>query len=256
MTGQAEEMSKVNQTPDADRPPNGPSPTAQPPATEPNEPAGESTSNSVDQLQRFADALRRVRSGDEQAITELWDQYFQRLVRLAAKRLPTNLRRVGDEEDIALSAFNSFIAGIRRDQFPDLSGPDNLWGLLITLTGRKVNAHLRHQTRQKRGGGAVRGESVFMETDETEKSPGIGGVSSETMTADLHVELEEACGELLDRLPDPQLRQIAVMRMDGFLVDDIAERLGISKRATERRLQLIRRTWSEAVHSPENQTGE
>ena len=80
------------------------------------------------------------------------DGYFQRLVRLAAKRLPGNLKRMGDEEDIALSAFNSFIAGIRRDQFPDLSGPDNLWGLLITLTGRKVNAHLRHQTRQKRGG--------------------------------------------------------------------------------------------------------
>ncbi len=198
---------------------------------------------------RFADALQRVRSGDDQAIAELWNGYFQRLVRLAAKRLPENLRRTGDEEDIALSAFNSFIAGIRRDQFPDLSGPDNLWGLLITLTGRKVNAHLRHQTRQKRGGGAVRGESVFMDSDDLKRSAGIGGVSGTEMTADLSVELEEACNSLLDQLPDAQLRQIAVMRMDGFLVDEIANLLGLSKRATERRLQLIRRTWSEAAHS-------
>ena len=204
-------------------------------------------SETQNEAAEFVAAMARVREGDDDAIAELWNGYFQRLVRLAARRLPPNLRRAGDEEDIALSAFHSFIAGIRRDQFPDLSGPDNLWGLLITLTGRKVNAHLRHQTRQKRGGGAVRGESVFMDPDETRRSAGISGVSDSMETADLSAELEEACDRLLDQLPDAQLRQIAVMRMDGFLVDEIAERLGLSKRATERRLQLIRRTWTEAA---------
>jgi len=199
------------------------------------------------EAERFSDALLRIRQGDDQAIEELWNGYFQRLVRLAAKRLPENLRRSGDEEDIALSAFNSFIAGVRRDQFPDLSGPDNLWGLLITLTGRKVNAHMRFQTRQKRGGGLVRGESVFLDPNDPQKT-GIGDVSGNSMPADLAIELEDACNTLLEQLPDAQLRQIAVMRMDGFLVEEIAERLGLSKRGTERRLQLIRRTWSEAAH--------
>ncbi|WP_235034213.1 ECF-type sigma factor [Roseiconus lacunae] len=200
-------------------------------------------------LTRFRDALDRVRDGDDEAIAELWESYFQRLVRLAAKRLPANLKRAGDEEDVALSAFNSFIAGIRRDQFPDLSGPDNLWGLLITLTGRKVNAHLRYQTRQKRGGGAVRGESVFIDPDQQNRVAGIGAIAAGGKTADLAIELEEACDSLLEQLPDEQLRQIAVMRMDGFLVDEIADRLQISKRATERRLQLIRRIWSEQAES-------
>ncbi|MCA9138740.1 MAG: hypothetical protein KDB00_18340 [Planctomycetales bacterium] len=225
--------------------------------TPPGQPVGSSGDDAqIDETQRFADALQRVREGDDDAIGELWKGYFERLVRLAAKRLPSNLKRAGDEEDIALSAFNSFIAGIRRDQFPDLVGPDNLWGLLITLTGRKVNAHLRFQTRQKRGGGSVRGESVFMDVDEAKRSQGIAGVSGEQMTADLSVELEEACNNLLDQLPDTQLRQIAVMRMDGFLVDEIADRLGLSKRATERRLQLIRRTWSEAAHSNSGESDE
>ncbi|OYP34484.1 RNA polymerase subunit sigma-70 [Rhodopirellula sp. MGV] len=200
-------------------------------------------------LQQFGDALERVRSGDDDAITVLWNRYFHRLVRLAATRLPANLKRTGDEEDVALSAFNSFIAGVRRDQFPDLSGPDNLWGLLITLTGRKVNAHLRHQTRQKRGGGAVRGESVFIDPDQQDRNAGIGAIAGDQDTADLSVELEEACNSLLDQLPDDQLRQIAVMRMDGFLVDEIAERMELSKRATERRLQLIRRIWTEAAQA-------
>ena len=195
----------------------------------------------------FAQLLARVRDGDDQATSELWESYFQRLVRIAAKRLPSNLKRSGDEEDIAISAFHSFIAGIRRDQYPDLSGPDNLWGLLITLTSRKVNAHLRFQTRQKRGGGNVRGESVFMDARGESSRGGIGDVTGDYAAPDIHAELAEACDGLLNDLPDDQLRQIAVMRMDGYLVDEIAEKLELSKRAVERRLQLIRRTWSEAA---------
>ena len=197
------------------------------------------------QQNKFDELLVAVREGNDDAITELWNSYFQRLVRLAATRLPKNLRRTGDEEDIALSAFHSFIAGIRDERFPDLSGPNNLWGLLITLTSRKLNAHLRHQMRQKRGGGAVRGESVFADSAGEMNRAGIGAVGQDAQTPDLHAELAEACDELLNQLPDDQLRQIAIMRMDGFLVDEIAERLEISKRAVERRLQLIRKTWSE-----------
>lgn len=195
----------------------------------------------------FADMLSLVRQGDDQATAKLWEDYFQQLVRIAAKRLPINLRRSGDEEDIALSAFHSFIAGIRRDQFPDLAGPENLWGLLITLTSRKSQAHLRRQTRQKRGGGSVRGESVFINPAGETTGGGIGGVSGGSQSADIRAELAEACDALLDQLDDEQLKQIAIMRMDGYLVDEIATRLEISKRAVERRLQLIRRTWSEQV---------
>ncbi|TWU49151.1 ECF sigma factor [Rubripirellula reticaptiva] len=193
----------------------------------------------------FAELLEKVRDGDEQATTQLWESYFQQLVRVAAKRLPLNLRRSGDEEDIAISAFHSFIAGIRRDQFPDLSGPENLWGLLITLTSRKSQAHLRRQTRQKRGGGKVRGESVFLNHAGELTSGGIGGITGGSDAADIHAELAEACDGLLDQLEDEQLKQIAIMRMDGYLVDEIATRLELSKRAVERRLQLIRRTWTE-----------
>lgn len=199
--------------------------------------------------QEFTELLDRVREGDDQAIAKLWDDYYHQLVRIAAKRLPANLRRTGDEEDVALSAFNSFIAGIRGDHFPDLSGRDNLWGLLITLTGRKVHAHLRYQTRQKRGGGAVRGESVFMDKAGDLKAGGIGGVTGDAQAADIHAELAEACDDLLNQLDDEQLKQIAVMRMDGYLVDEIAQRLELSKRAVERRLQLIRRTWTEQTDS-------
>ncbi|MEM1068432.1 MAG: ECF-type sigma factor [Planctomycetota bacterium] len=203
-------------------------------------------SRSNHSIEQFNELMDRVRTGDEAAVTDLWNDYYQQLVRMAAVRLPGGLKRSGDEEDIALSAFHSFIAGVRQDRFPDLSGPDNLWGLLITLTGRKVHAHMRHQTRKKRGGGAVRGESVFLDPSGEEKSSGIGGVTGSSEAADIRAELAEACDVLLEQLGDEQLQQIAIMRMDGYLVDEIAKQLDLSKRAVERRLQLIRKVWSEA----------
>jgi DNA-directed RNA polymerase specialized sigma24 family protein len=78
---------------------------------------------------------------------------------------------------------------------------------------------------------------------------GISEITGKNAAPDLHAELAEACEGLLCELADDQLRQIAVMRMDGYLVDEIAEKLQLSKRAVERRLQLIRRTWSERAES-------
>jgi DNA-directed RNA polymerase specialized sigma24 family protein len=197
----------------------------------------------------FENLVDLLRQGDSQAVTDLWNDHYASLVRLAAQRLPARLRRTGDEEDVALSAFHSFIAGVRNDRFPDLQGPENLWSLLITLTSRKVNAHVRRQTRQKRGGGMVRGESVFLEPDGSEKSAGIGGVGDERPSPEIQAQLSEATDELLNSLDDDQLRQIAIMRMDGYLVAEIASRLQLSKRAIERRLNLIRKIWSEQAES-------
>lgn len=200
--------------------------------------------------------VQRLRDGDEAAATELWQRYYHRIVRLAAKRLPTALKRTRDEEDVALSAFNSFVAGVRQDRFPNLAGPDNLWGLLIVLTTRKVQAHLRHHTRQKRGGGRVRGESVFLNPEDSQRGAGIGGVLGGDNSPALEVEMAEAASKLLDSLNDEGLREIAILRMEGYLVDEIAKQLSISKRATERRLQLIRKIWSETEPDADSTTSD
>ena len=51
--------------------------------------------------------LRGLKNGDPEAIERLWADYFQRLVGLARKMLPKSARREADEEDVALSAFQS-----------------------------------------------------------------------------------------------------------------------------------------------------
>ena len=58
-----------------------------------------------------------------------------------------------------MSAFHSLCDRVGRGQFPQLADRDDLWRLLVTITARKVISAVRHQTRQKRGGGRVVGES-------------------------------------------------------------------------------------------------
>jgi DNA-directed RNA polymerase specialized sigma24 family protein len=45
-------------------------------------------------------------------------------------------------------------------------------------------------------------------------------------------------------LPEGDLRDIAVAKLDGFTNDEIAERLGVQTRTVERKLRTIRELWS------------
>src|SRR5215470_522936 len=104
--------------------------------------------------------LEQLQDGDQAAAQRLWERYFHRLVGLARKKLQGTPRRAADEEDVALSAFDSFCRGAEQGRFPDLDDRDGLWRLLVTLTRRKA-AHLkRDERRQKRGGGAVLDEAA------------------------------------------------------------------------------------------------
>ena len=58
--------------------------------------------------------ITQLRQGDDQAPQELWNRYFEKLVRLASKHLEPIARRAADEEDVALSAFNNFFQGGTR----------------------------------------------------------------------------------------------------------------------------------------------
>ena len=108
--------------------------------------------------------LHELVAGDQAAAQELWNRYFQRLVGLARSKLRGAPRRAADEEDVALSAFDSFCRGAEQGRFPRLDDRDNLWRLLVVITERKACDLVQHEHRQKRGGGEVRGESGLADT--------------------------------------------------------------------------------------------
>jgi len=187
--------------------------------------------------------IGQLRTGDPAAAQVLWEQYHARLVRFARKRLRASPRRAADEEDVALSAINSFCLAAARGKFPQLADRDDLWKLLVTITARKALRHVQYERRQKRGGGKIRGESVFRGV-ETFDDGGIEQCVGSEPTPAFAAELGDELRQLLARLGDETLRRVAVLKMEGYTNAEIAAQLGSALRSIERKLRGIRTIWS------------
>ena len=191
--------------------------------------------------------LVQLKTGDPAAAQPLWEQYFARMVGLARKRLRGARRREADEEDVALSAFDSFCRGAAQGRLPQLADRDDLWRLLVVITARKALHLLARQGRLKRGGGKLRGESALLDAAE---GGGIEAVVGHEPTPEIAAQVAEENQRLLGQLGDEQQRSIAAWKMEGHTNEEIAARLGIALATVERRLRLIRKTW-EGGMSPE-----
>ena len=61
----------------------------------------------------------------------------------------------------------------------------------------------------------------------------------------------EQLHNLLELLPDEELKQIAIARMEGQTNKEIAGRLGCKLRTIERRVAYIRVIWKEEAELPD-----
>jgi DNA-directed RNA polymerase specialized sigma24 family protein len=190
--------------------------------------------------------LHLLGAGDAAAAQRLRERYIDRLVRLAGQKLRGTPRRVADEEDVALSVFDSFCQGVARGRFPQLRDRDNLWGLLVLITARKAVNLVRHERRQKRGGGRVVTDATQPgSADSSDVESPIDLIVGREPTPEFAAQVAEEYWRLLNRLGDGNLRQIAIWKMEGFANTEIAAKLGRSEPTVERRLRLIRKTWDE-----------
>jgi DNA-directed RNA polymerase specialized sigma24 family protein len=190
------------------------------------------------------DWVRRLEAGDREGAQKLWEGYYRRLVGLARKKLRDTPRREVNEEDIALSAFDSFFRGVEQGRFPCLESRDDLWHLLVVITVRKVADQLKSRRAQRRGGGKVRGESAFA-ADNSDEGRGIDQAVGKEPSPEFAVAVAEQCELLLKALPKEQLRTIALLRMEGFTNPQIAQHLNCSLANVERKLALIRALWND-----------
>jgi DNA-directed RNA polymerase specialized sigma24 family protein len=181
--------------------------------------------------------LSLLKGGDANAAQVLWERYFRRLLGLARARLLGTPRRAADEEDVALAAFENFCRGVQEGRFPRLADRGDLWQVLVMLTARQSNRLRQQEGRQKRGGGKVHPEADLAEVIGPEPTP------------EFAAEVVEEYRRLLDKLGDAELCSVAVWKMEGYTLEEIAARLGRSLRTVERKVQLIRILWEEEVRS-------
>ena len=191
--------------------------------------------------------LQDLKDGDEQSAQLLWERYFDRLTLLARKRIGNITRLATDGEDVALSAFQSLCTGVGDGRFADLADRESLWKLLVTIAVRKAQKAIRDEFRQKRGGGAVLGESALMSREDIAAGVhGLERVLGNEPTPEFAAQVAEEWHDLLNRLNDDELRKIAIWKMEGLTSNEIAQRLGKALATIERRLKLIRTVWTES----------
>jgi len=185
--------------------------------------------------------ISQLKARDPVAAQKVWERYFARLVNLARNRLRGQPRRAADEEDVALSAFDSFCRGAEQGRFPRL---EDRGQFLVVIAARKALKLIEHEGRLKRGGGKVLDEAALTSPDPAAAQARLEHILGSEPTPALAAQVAEECQRLLTLLPEADLRAVALAKMEGYSTDEIAAQFACAPRTIQRKLLRIRSLWA------------
>jgi DNA-directed RNA polymerase specialized sigma24 family protein len=169
-----------------------------------------------------------LKTGDREAIGQLWRRYAQPLFDLARRRLSGSPKLVDRAEDLAVEAFLSFCRHAEAGDFKELADRRNVWGLLACITVRKTFGFRIKEGKRPDAVGELSGLG----------DRGFEGVASHEPEPEFVATIDS-----LLALLSPELREVAVLKMEGFTNQEIAGRRDCALRRVERQLALIRGRW-------------
>ena len=185
--------------------------------------------------------------GDE-AARRVWERYLPRLLTLARGHLDPRIRALHDEEDVAQSMGRTFFKRLGRGDF-DLADRDALWALLVTITLNKARNAADHHFAARRD--VRREQSLALSAEDRSGAPheSLALEAADPTPADA-AGLNEALERRLRDLPEPDLKHVALMKLEGYTNREIAEAIECSERGVERKLNLIRKRWEAPSEDP------
>jgi RNA polymerase sigma-70 factor (ECF subfamily) len=181
--------------------------------------------------------LRRFRGGSQDAATQLYLRYVERVRALARSRFSADLTGRVDVDDVVQSVFRHFFHGARQGYY-DVPDSDALWKLFLVMAINKIRTLVAFHRAAKRD---VRLTCTTPPLNDS-LADQLGQDSAPAFFFQLAVE------EALQRLPATH-RQMIELRVEGYEVAEIAERLGRSKRTVERILQEARKHLADLLAS-------
>lgn len=192
-----------------------------------------------------ANELRNLLNGEQESVELLWRSYFARIKSLILRRISNSPRLIGHEEDIAMSAFGSFVRRAADGQFPNLKDNDELWKLLKTFAIRKTNDHFKYHMAEKRGGKVWTTQQSELENNEDKSDHHLPVDPSSC--PETPVDISDLFNHVLIILPDDFSRDVVLLRLQGASVVAIAEMLECSTRTVQRKLKDIESLWADLM---------
>lgn len=180
--------------------------------------------------QSFDDVMARLRVGDNEAATKVFQRFGGRLIELAQKQLKPQIRRKVDPEDVLQSAFRSFFVRQAAGEFQDLESWDSLWGALIVITLHKCVSRIRHFRRARRD---IEREAGAPATAEPTNDPWEGLIPDREPTPEEAAILAETMEQLLTQF-EGRNREALTHWLQGMPVPEISELVGCTERTVYR----------------------
>jgi RNA polymerase sigma-70 factor (ECF subfamily) len=171
--------------------------------------------------------LERFRRGQQDAATQIYLRYAERLRALARSKCGRDLARLVDADDIVQVVFGSFFRRASQGQY-DVPDGEELWNLFLVLALNRIRSVGAFHRAAKRDVRLTRGAEGTALGDRLQ--------DDDTPTRFLRLAIQDA----LRRLPGPHQEMIE-LRIQGHEVAEIAAKTGRSRRSVERVLQEARR---------------
>jgi len=170
------------------------------------------------------DWIEQFRSGNQEAVEQIWRRYCARLVGLAKKQLRAMRPSDADPEGVADEAFCAFCSGLEQGRFRDLVHRDDLWRLLSAIVFHVAQHEAQKQLAQKRGGDRTIANDPA----------GLSDVPSREPTPEEATAVLDTWRYLLARLSSDRQREIVRLHMEGCTLGEIAGRIRCALRTVER----------------------
>jgi RNA polymerase sigma-70 factor, ECF subfamily len=171
------------------------------------------------------------RRGDQDAARQIVERYFDRMLRLARRRISQRLASRVDPEDIVQSVFRTFFVRLKDGQFV-FQDEDDLCKLLMRITLHKTLRQVAFHKAAKR--------DPNLETNQGDQHrEQLLALLDKEPSAEATVAFLDQMEHFLEQL-EPQTRQIIEMRLQGFTNDEIAKELNIYDRKIRRAVERVR----------------
>lgn len=164
----------------------------------------------------------RARSGDQDAATQLYLRYHNRLTSLVRKNCSSELARWAGVDDVVQSVFATFFRRIAEGCFEVADG-HTAWKVLLVMALNRIRHEATYYYAAKRNAHRTVSGPTAQEFLELKAS------SRQVASAHFEMVFQDA----LERLPCSD-RYLVGLRLEGFTVAEIAERTGRSTRTVER----------------------
>ena len=183
----------------------------------------------------FDNLMARLRTGDNDAATRVFNRFANRLIELARRRLAPEVRQKLDPEDVLQSVFRSFFAHQAAGEIKDLEGWDSLWSWLVVITLRKCGKRMDYFFSERRD---VHRE-IPVELPDEDEADSDSGHSSDEPTPSEAAMLTETVEQLMSRF-EGRHRQILTLILQGHLVREISLKVGCTERMVYRVLDRVK----------------